>query len=760
MLTPLVPLLLSAAPATLAPAAPSAPIAPLAAPAPLTALQDGQPPIQVLGDDYILNFPEGEQPGEGMNLAEFVRACQQVTGINFTYADDTRNFLTQKRITLLGTKTVPKKDFYSFFQIIMFINDFVCVEVGEGSLSVIKIESLQGGGGRGAQSRADGILVDEEDLPQYAAQPATRITTVINLPNTDVRNLANNLRTLMPDQTFGQMLAAGNSNAIILTGYGSTVAAMARMLRIVDEASRTEVVTPVFEVLQLEYAAADEIASLVEELLDAGRRATQGQNRPQQGATTQMSAGQQEAKILVDPRSNRLLVMAMPDDMPQIKELVAKLDIDILERAAAYHIYPLENVKAEELSETLNDFLQDAGRVEQGQAQGGNNARGGAAGGQSTEFVVVPDDETNSLLIAASRTRYEELLSLIRRLDRRQPQVLIETALIELTSRDFLDIGVELGLADVQGDGGFGVTNFGLSTFEDLDADGIVDSRVPNNGTGITAGILDGDNFSLPMLLSLVEQKSNSNVLNVPSVLVNNNGSAKVEALSSQPTTQITNTGTVGGTQENFNGYQDAGITMQISPSISASRYLRLDIFLNVSTFQGSFSGPIPPPKLERSVETTVNVPDGDTMVIGGIVIDTRSEDTDQVPGLGDLPIVGRLFRRDAETQDRTALYFFVTPHILQDADFADLAEISYRRKLEAADSIGLDRMRRIEPGFGAQEDAGSVDLEGFDLPLYQRPTVGEEVDAAEIGKDPSEVLEALESLGTVGPAKGEGADS
>lgn len=173
-----------------------------------------------------------------------------------------------------------------------------------------------------------------------------------------------------------------------------------------------------------------------------------------------------------------------------------------------------------------------------------------------------------------------------------------------------------------------------------------------------------------------------------------------------------------------------------------------MDIFLKVSTFQGSFSGPIPPPKVERSVETTVNVPDGDTMVIGGIVIDNRSEDTDQVPGLGDLPIVGRLFRRDSDTQNRTALYFFVTPHILQDADFADLAEISYRRKLEAADTIGLDRMRLIESDFGTQEDAGSVDLEGFDLPLYQRPTVGEEVDAAEIGKDPSEVMQAL---GTVG---------
>ncbi|HIG86325.1 MAG TPA: hypothetical protein EYQ25_04705 [Planctomycetes bacterium] len=726
-------------------------LAPSASPAisiPGPLLQDPVPPIQADGDNFIINFPEGERPQDGMNLGQFVRACQLVTEINFTYDDQTKQLLSAKPITLLGTKVVPKKDFYSFFQIILFINDFVTTKVGEGALAVIQIEALAGAGGRAGTPRADGILVEEENLSDYAAQPATRITTVISLPNTDVRNLTNTLRTLFAGDANGSMLPAGNSNSVVIIGFGSTVVAMARMLRIVDEAAAIEEELPVFEVIQLEYAAADEIASLVEELLEASQRAA-GAPRAQQGATTRVAGSQGEAKILVDPRTNRLMVMAMPDEMPQIKELVAKLDVDIVERAAAYHIYPLENVKAEELADTLNEFLQDAGRVEQGQSQNVQSQRGGASRGQSTEFVVVPDEETNSLLIAASRTRYEELLSLIRRLDRRQPQVLIETALIELTGRDFLDIGVELGLADIPsgtGAGGFGVTNFGLSSFEDLDGDGIADSRVPNNGFGITAGIIDGDQFSLPFLVALIEEQDNSNVLSVPSVLVNNNGSARVEALERQPTTTVTATGTVGSTSENFAGYQDAGITMEISPSISASRYLRLDLYLSVSTFQGSFSGPIPPPQVERKITTTVNIPDGDTMVIGGIVIDNRSDNRDQIPFLGDLPFVGRLFRRDSTTENRTALYFFVTPHILQDADFADLAEISFGKKLEAADTIGLDRMRMIQPDFGAREDTNGVDLEGFDLPLYQRPTSGEEVDAAEIGMNPGEVLDAIES--------------
>ena len=148
----------------------------------------------------------------------------------------------------------------------------------------------------------------------------------------------------------------------------------------------------------------------------------------------------------MDARTNSLLITALPEDMPRIKELIAQLDVDIVERERSYHIYALENVGAEDLADTLNEFLEDA--VQPRRAGAGANNRGGQAPRSSTnnrEFVVVADPETNSLLIAANRTQYQELQALIERLDRRQDQVLIETALIETSGSDFLDIGVELG---------------------------------------------------------------------------------------------------------------------------------------------------------------------------------------------------------------------------------------------------------------------------------------------------------------------------
>ncbi|MFT5150756.1 MAG: general secretion pathway protein D [Planctomycetota bacterium] len=700
------------------------------------------PPIQEVGGAYVLNFADDSE--NSMALETFVLACEEVTSINFTYSDETATLLKTTKVRLLGTKRVPKTEFYSFFQIIMIINDFVCSEIGADPLAVVVIESLK------TQARntirADAIYVEPDRLHEYANQPATLITTVITLPNTDVRQLSNAMRTMITDANTQQMLPAGNTDSMVLVGFGSNVAATARMLRIVDQASKVDPVLPEFEVIPLEYASADEIASTIEELLEASRRAVQGGRtaQPQQGATGQLQPGQTEAKIMVDPRTNSLLVMAMPLDMPGIKELIARLDVNVVERERSYHIYKLDNVNAEQLSETLNDFLQDASRLEQNRqsnAQGGQRAAG--ASSRTQEFVVVPDNETNSLLIAASRTRYEELLALIKRLDQRQDQVLIETALVELSARDFYDVGVELGFADLpiaDERGGFGVTGFGLSSITDGDGDGILDTRVPNVPSGgISAGILDGDMFSLPMMIQLLQEKRNSNVLNVPSVLVNNNGTAIVVSKEEQPTTQISQT--QFGQQESPGDYVEAGVTMQISPSISASNYLRLNIFLEVSNFIGSPQGNIPPPITTRTIDTSVNVPDGDTMVIGGIIIDNTQTTTNQVPILGDIPILGQLFRRDSETQDHTALYFFVTPHILRDEHFADLAEISYRKKLEAADTIGAKRIRLIDPAFG--ESQQGIDLSGFDLPLYTSPQAGE-VDEETIGLDKVEIKNLL----------------
>jgi general secretion pathway protein D len=743
------------------------------APAPAAIPQDPVPVIQDLGHSWVLNFDEsppgpGGQDG-GMTLEQFVKLCQENTGINFTYDKDTANLLRSTSITMFGTKEVRKEDFYSFFQILMIINKFVCTKIGPDHLAVVVVRSLDSSARNNV--RADAEIIDPDELEDFADQPATLITTMVTLPNTDVRTLSNSMRAMVTDPNTMQVIPVGNSNSLIVTGFGSNVAALVRMLELVDEASAAEAPElPEFEVIPLEFAAAEEIADTISELLDYSTQvAQQGQRNQQQaaGVTGALSAGTTETKVMVYERTNALLVMAMPDDMPRIKELVARLDIDVIERERLYHFYNLENADSEELAQVLEDFLDNSQRVQGTSTAGGGRGAGATGTGttarSSNEVVVVPDPATNSLLIAANRTRYEEVLELIQLLDKRQDQVLIETALIELSGSDFLDIGVELGGANIPGvdeTGGFGLTDFDLSTISDTTGDGIPDLRVPNQLTGITAGILDGDNFSIPVLLRFVQEKRDTNVLNIPSVLVNNNGSATVSTLDEQPTTTITATGGVSSqTQENFNGYQEAGITLQISPTISASRYLRLQISLEVSNFEGSFSGAIPPPKTTRTIDTVVNVPDGDTMVIGGIIVDNASKASDRVPWFADIPLIGWLFRRDQTTKDRTSLYFFVTPHIMRDREFADLAEYSYDKKLEAADIIGAGRVRMIDDTFGGPE--AGLDLSGLQLPLYQAPTRGE-VDETTIGVDARGVKDMLDQEAQApgpNPPSGNGTD-
>lgn len=717
----------------------------LALPALARAQDQRIPPIQEAGDDYILTF--SEDPTQQLPLLEFVKIAQEATGLNFTYDPQTGTLLSQAKVAMLGQKRIRKSEFYNFFQIQLFINDFVCLEVGPPQISVILIQSL----GQNAQARGGGgalgknpIFVSPEDLPDYRDQPATLIITVLNFKNIDSRQLQTQLRQLLVDSTGSQQIVPAGDRSLIMQGFGSYIASLAKLLDLVDTVSaQTALQQPVFDLIPLEFAAAEDVADLLEQLLEAQQEQISRRPRQQvegQGVSGLLPGSELESKILVDGRTNSLLVMALPEEMPRIKDLVARLDVEVIEPERNFHVYSLQNVKAGEIAEVLDEFLSGAERLS-GQAAGGTGGRpqggdggggGGASARSSNEVIVVPDEASNALLVAANKTRYLEVLELIRQLDRRQDQVLIESALIELTGSDFRDIGVEWALGDVTGDGGFGVTGFGFSNIN-LET-GLRTPTAPTGG--LVAGILSGDDVNLPILLSAVSRTTGANVLNVPSVLVNNNGSAKVVTLDEQPTTTVTASGGGQQTQRNFAGYQSAGITLEISPSISASRYLRLDISLVVSNFTGSFdaSSDIPPPKVTREMSTTVNIPDGDTMVIGGVISDSQQKTRQGVPWLANLPLVGALFRHDSDTDARTTLYFFVTPHILRDPDFADLAEISYQKKLSAAEVVGKNRLRMVDPDFGASQS--TIDFGSFQMPRVRASDRGE-IAPEELGLDP-----------------------
>ena len=709
---------------------------------------DGEvPPIQIEGEFYVINISEA--PESALKLDQFVKLCQEATGLNFTYAQDTESALQGKTVRLLGTKRIPREDFYSWFQIMLIIENFACVEIGPPHLAVVQIQSLDSASGARGTIKTKASWVSPEDIEDYADQPATLITTVVTLDNTNVRQLSTNLRPLLQDPATENIMNAGESNSLILTGFGSKIASIVRLLDVIDAAdAEVDVMAPIFDIVPLEFASADDIADLLDQLLEAQRNAVtqarQDRNAGQPQATTRPA----ETKVLVQDRTNSLLIMAMPEEMPMIKEMIARLDVDVTEPERNYHIYALQNVAAADIAAVLDDFLQDASRLaDSGTGTGGRAATQGAGASTQNDVVVVPDEVTNSLLIAANKTRYAEVLDLIELLDRRQDQVLIETALIELSGSDLFDLGVELGLASLPGIGqlgGFGVSSFGLSTIEDLDpVDGVPDTKVPNLGTGFTAGILDGDDFAMPFLIKAAETNENANVLNIPSVLVSNNSSATVSTTDEQPYTNVTALGSSASTQDSFGGYEPAGITMKISPSISAARYLRLGIELEISSFGSSADPSIPPPRTTRKLITQVNVPDGDTMVIGGIISDTKREADAKIPLLGDLPVIGWLFRDSSKSGTRTSLYFFVTPHILHDEDFADLGELSYQAKQDAAQRIGLDRVRMVDENFSVDDELFS--LEAFQLPRFQAPATGE-VDAETLGLDPMRQKKLLEA--------------
>ncbi|RMH01918.1 MAG: hypothetical protein D6702_10180 [Planctomycetota bacterium] len=713
--------------------------------------------------DWItLKFDETDQ---GLTLAQFVKIAQEMTGRNFTIDDSTgggtaAGTLESKRLLLYGPKRIRREDFYAFFQIMMKINGFVIVQQGSGDLAVevITLDNVQ----TRSTIKANGRFVEADDVEAYADQPATYVITVFRLRYGQAQSLGVNLRTALGSSGGGSagqdaFMPLPYENALLVQGFGPFVAAAVRMLRILDVEPHK--VQPEFERIRLQEASAEELAQTLTDLLENIENPAQARGR---GAGAEQ-AGQEEieTRILANPRDNSLLVVASKDRMELVKDLIAKLDTVVEIPETNFRVYMLQNISATDLQEDLKQFLD---RTRQAEEQAQRSTQGTSQRRVEQSIVVEAQEETNALLITATRTKWEELRRLLDRLDQRQPQVLIETALIEVTEEFSRDIGVEFASVDPPTGNaakGFGFTSVGISTLIDTDGDNQVDTRlVDTSAAGFTAGILDGEAFGLPALLRAARTSSNANILSVPSILVTNNRGASVESKDEIPTSEQTPVASVGVT-ETFRDYQEAGIKLNITPSISGKKYLRLGIKLEISAFTGTFTpgSTVPPPRVTRSLETTVYLPDGATMWIGGIIRDDMLQDQTGIPWLSDLPVLGWIFSRNQDTSTKTTLYFFCTPRILN--DFEELADLSEAGKARAADVIGLDRVQRIDPDFRRQDpldliqeadldgdgqsETGYLDPSGFEDPVFLS-TQGE--------ADPAQVrLNGLQPAAAAAPA-------
>lgn len=285
---------------------------------------------------------------------------------------------------------------------------------------------------------------------------------------------------------------------------------------------------------------------------------------------------------------------------------------------------------------------------------------------------LTADEATNTLIAVGEPRLLTQLDGLLRVLDVRQPQVMLEAMVISLNDADTLDLGVELQKIEISGS-----TIMSLSSIFGLGIPAATSAVLPNpTGSGFTGLALNPGDFSV--LIRALQTLNDGRSLSMPKVLVNNNQDASLDAVLQQPFTSTNASTTVATTS--FGGTQDAGTTITVKPQIATGDELVLTYSVALSSFVGESSDPnIPPPRQQNTVSSVVRIPDGYTIVVGGLELTTDSEAVSQIPLLGSIPVIGELFKSRSNSDSTTRFYVFIRAAILRHEDFEDLKYLSDR---------------------------------------------------------------------------------
>lgn len=304
---------------------------------------------------------------------------------------------------------------------------------------------------------------------------------------------------------------------------------------------------------------------------------------------------------------------------------------------------------------------------------------------QGPDFVLTADDHTNSILAIGTREFHAQLESLIDELDARRPQVLIEMTLVGITLSDSMDLGVELEALDL-GDGWDYLlfSNFGLSSIDPATGQRTLIPGVGSNG------VLIGPKDT-PILFRALATKANARVISTPKLLVSDNARGTLRNVDEAPFTSVNASDTVATTS--FAGFESAGTTLNVTPHMSEGDYVTLDYELSFSNFTGSSSSTgVPPPRTTNSFNSIVEVPDGYTLITGGLIVENKTDSVSEVPYLGRIPVLGKFFQNNGKKHTKTKIFAFIKPTILRDDEFEALKLMSIKDAEEAQIKLSFEK--------------------------------------------------------------------
>lgn len=508
------------------------------------------------------------------------------------------------------------------------------------------------------------------------------VTHIVPVRYADALRLQEDLSPLVSD--YAVLASNEASNSLIITDTTSNIKRLVKIIRSLDTQMSSVADVRVF---LLKYADADRTADLINEVFE--QRTTSGENQNQNPFLRMMGRGPggrgsrggrggneeeqgvglgaaQNVPVIAaaDDRTNAVVVSGPADVLVVIGEVVKELDSNPDEERQLF-TYKLKYAQAPNIMERLNNLFQELQNINEqntrgGGGFGGTTARGRTAttesssGSISDEVYFEADEDTNSVIVMTSSKNWEKIKKIIEELDVPTPQVLIKVLIAELTTSEGSDIGFSWSIFDTPTARRVDGKDYYLNEF----------SYTPLPTEGLTSQIIQGD---LTVTLRALAEAGELNILSRPYIMTSNNQTATINVGQRYPfvtDSQVTDQGNTINTVD----YRDIGITLEVTPSINVDGLVIMDVSPEIITaladtakISDTFDATI---FATRTAQCRVAVPNGQTVVIGGLMQDDDTTSTEKVPILGDLPLLGLLFQRTVVDSEKTELLIFLTPQV------------------------------------------------------------------------------------------------
>ncbi len=661
------------------------------------------------------NFPETIESFDfpNVDITDIIKAISELTGKNFIIDSTARG-----KITIIAPSKITVAEAYKAFLSALAINGFTTIPSG-GFLKIRNARSAQR---------------DNIDTYSGSYYPNTdqMITKIIHLKHITAETVQQQLRLLT--SSYGEMAPFSSTNSLIISDFGANIDRIMKILNQLDVPGFEEQL----EVIGVKYAKAKDIADLIDKVINKGEKKqsaaggfSSGVPRFSSGGNSRGgSTGQQGASyfmVFPEDRTNSLIVIGNRAGINRVKKLIAQLDFKVkAEDQGGVYVYYVKNGEAEKIAQTLQEITKDAGPKVASSAAGSSGiaasivAQGQAAvreGIFGGDVSIRADKGTNALVISASKQDYEQVLNILRKLDIPRDQVYVEGVIMEMALND----GFEQSAGFMKFNEGGGKAGFSSSSTD------LANFLNPLAGGSAILGFASGTKVSIPNFIdpskpaiqvpdvvgyiNLLKSFGKTNILSTPQILAMDNQEAEIEVGDQVITGATVTPGQNGAPPQVMPNFGEAKIVLTIKPFISPnSESIRMDVKqiagqLSTISVPKNFEG-LAQPLSTRKIKTTIIVRNGDTAVLGGLMKDEEYETVKKVPLLGDLPVLGWLFKGKKSEKKKVNMLVFLTPKIIRNASdqknqltFKSSERLKFIKQQGGVDPFGqtMDRILKRE---------------------------------------------------------------